>query len=298
MKYVVIIPAKDEESIIGYTLDLLINQTLKPLCILVIDNDSIDNTAEIIKGYSAKYDFIQYLNFKGEKSYSLGGKIVKIFNAGQIYLNSLNIKYDYIVKLDADIYLESNVFERISKYLENGNYGIVSPLAYILHGNKRIYSSTPDWHTSGDFKVYNKYCLESIGGLKEDLGWDCADNIMAIEAGFKTKVFRDINYEQKRPIGKYSVIKGYRRQGLGAYNLRYNFFYLILKVFHDLIKPPVILGAINYLIGYFSGYFKLKTRELNRSQAKILNGLLWDSFFYRLRNNRFYLTQVFKRNNN
>lgn len=298
MNYVVIIPAKDEESMIGSTLDLLINQTIKPLCILVIDNDSSDNTAEIIKGYAANYGFIKYMNFEGEKSYSLGGKIVKIFNAGQNYLNSLSIDYDYIVKLDSDIYLENYVFERISQYLTNDNYGIVSPLAYTVHGKKRIYSSTPDWHTSGDFKVYNKYCLEAIGGLKEDLGWDCADNIFAIEAGFKTKVFRDINYEQKRPIGKYSIIKGYQRQGLGAYNLRYNFFYFILKVFHDSIKPPFILGAANYLIGYFSGHFKLKTRVLNRSQSKILNGLLWNSFFYRLRNNRFYLAQFFRKSNN
>ena len=216
MKYAVLIPAKDEESIIGTTLQLLINQTLQPSCIVVIDNDSADQTAAIIKDFASKYDFVKYMNYEGEPSYALGGKIVKIFNAGKNYLDTLGADYNYLVKLDADINLEKDVFEKIASYVEKDNFGIVSPLAYTLSEGNKVFTSTPDWHTSGDFKVYRKDCYEAMGGLREDLGWDCADNVIAMESGYKTMVLRDIHYEQTRPIGRYSLLKGWKRQGLGA----------------------------------------------------------------------------------
>lgn len=296
MNYVVIIPAKNEEGIIGSTLDLLVKQTFKPSCILVVDNGSSDKTQEIIKSYERNYPFIRYLNFSGDISYSLGGKIVRIFSAGKDFLDSLNINYDYIVKMDADISFENNIFERISNKLGEKGYGIVSPLPFIMENGKRIFTSTPDWHTTGDFKIYNKSCLEEMGGLKEDLGWDCADNISAMEKGYETKVFRDINYKQIRPIGRYSVLKGSKRQGMGAYKLRYGLPYVFLKFIHDLIKPPVIIGSIYYLNGFIYAVFKSRKRILTRKESQILRSLQWKDLLFRIRNKRFYLFQVFKKN--
>ncbi len=298
MNYTVIIPAKNEELIIGQTLDILLSQSLKPQCILVIDNDSEDNTSRIIKEYASLHPNVKYFNYQSENSYSLGGKIVKIFHAGKNHIDSLGIEYDYIVKMDADTKMEEDAFEKLSQRLQDQQYGIVSPLAFTLQNGKKVFTSTPDWHTSGDFKIYNRQCLEAMGGLPEDLGWDCADNIRAMEIGYATQVFRDIHYEQTRPIGRYSLLKGWKRQGIGAWKLRYNLAYLLLKSIHDFFKPPLMLGSVYYLSGYLTAFFRRYPRTLTPKQGKILRRLFWKSLFSRLRTGHFYILQRLARNKN
>ena len=250
MKYVVIIPAKNEEGSIEEVILSCTNQIIRPQCILIMDNDSNDRTAEIVKALKKKDSIIQYFNYKSNSKYSLGGKIVKIFDNGKKYIDQQGIVYDYLAKIDADISFNNKVFLDISKVIKNKNLGIVSPTAYIKQNNKIIYSSTPSWHTTGDMKIYNKQCYEDIGGLIEDLGWDCADNIAAMEKGYNTEVLSEVFYRQNRPIGRYSILKGWKRQGIGAYKLRYNYPYIFLKIFHDLFRPPYIIGTIPAQIFY------------------------------------------------
>lgn len=293
MNYVVVIPAKNEQTNIAVTLSFLAGQTLAPKCILVIDDNSTDNTARVIKEYAARYPFIRYYHYPGEKKYVLGSKIVKIFNEGKRHIDQLGIEYDYIVKLDADNHLSNNIFEKIALSIQDKNYGIVSPLAFSWQNGKVIYTSTPDWHTIGDFKIYNKVCYEKMGGLIEDLGWDCADNITAMEAGYKTQVLRHIHYENRRPVGRFSLLKGRKRQGIGAFKLRYSILYLILKTVHDLFRPPVLLGSFYYLFGYFAAMFQQQPRILTPPQGKMLRRLLWESFRQRFHKRQFFLLQYF-----
>ncbi len=293
MKYVVVIPAKNEEDKIGSTLTSLIRQTLQPKLVVVVDNESDDKTSQIVKDFSARFKYIQYLSFSGEKAYALGGKIVQIFTVGKKHIDQQGISYDYIVKMDADINLSKDVFSKIASHVAKGDkFGIVSPLAYIKQNGHKVYTSTPDWHTAGDFKVYNRKCYEAIGGARQDLGWDCADNLSAMEQGYVTRVFRDVYYEQTRPIGRYSLLKGWKRQGVGAFKLRYNFFYLLLKSVHDVFKSPFFLGSMYFLWGYFSAFISQRKRVVTKPQGKILRKLLWQSLFHRLKSGGFYLFQV------
>lgn len=292
MKYNVIIPAKNEENNIEAAVFSILNQTAPPNLILVADNESTDKTAEKIKALQQKHSNLIYLNYKGEKKYSLGGKIVKIFKYGKKHIDNIDDEYDYIVKMDADVILEKDVFLKIFNKIKNSNYGIVSPLAYIRQNQRVIYNSTPDWHTSGDLKIYNKKCYEEIGGLKEDLGWDCADNIFAIEKGYKTAVLKDVSYEQKRPMGRYSLLQGWKRQGTGAYKLRYNYFYFFIKFFHDFFRKPLIIGSFICMYSFIKSHFDGTTRVLDKKQGKILRKLFWKSLFSGTRKKRFYLFQL------
>ncbi|MFW5701183.1 MAG: glycosyltransferase [Cyclobacteriaceae bacterium] len=297
MKYVVIIPAKNEELCLAQTLDNLLHQTIRPQCILIVDNDSTDNTPNIVKNYSSINDNIKLYEFKNGNDYSLGGKIVKIFHAGKTYLDNLKVDYDYIIKMDADTRFDNKIFEELSNKITGQSLGIFSPIAFTHQNNHRVYASSPEWHTLGDFKIYNRQCLEKMGGLPEDLGWDCADNIRAMEIGYATQVFRDIGYEQTRPIGRYSLLKGWKRQGIGAWKLRYNPLYLFIKSLHDILKPPLFIGSLFYLFGYFTAMLGRYPRVLTKKQGKILRKLFWKSLLDRFRKGRFYIFQIVKRNN-
>jgi glycosyltransferase involved in cell wall biosynthesis len=297
LKYAIIIPAKNEEESLPRTLDSIVSQTKLPEVVVIVDDSSTDNTSRVIKKYSDKYPFIKYSLKQGKNNtYSLGGKVVEVFNHGLKFIDDKGYDYDYVVKMDADIFFREGLFQELTERLKNQKFGIVSCTPYMLIDKTKLFINSPGWHTNGDFKMYHKKCLEKIGGLKKDLGWDCADNIMAMNNGWDTMVFRDLYYEQVRPIGRYSVKKGIVRQGIGAYKLRHSLPYILIKIMHDMVKKPYIIGGFYYLQGYFKAYFKFPERTLSKREGKILRGLLWKSFFDRLRNGDFVIFQIFKKN--
>ena len=58
MNYQIIIPAYNEEQFIGLTLDSLVNQTILPSKIIVVDDNSTDATSEIVQSYFGKHPYI------------------------------------------------------------------------------------------------------------------------------------------------------------------------------------------------------------------------------------------------
>lgn len=294
MKYVIVIPAKNEAEGISVTIDSILSQTLLPESVLVLDDGSTDQMRSVIEHYMAKSSLIQYyFNEQSETTYVLGGKIVKLFLKGKSLIDSQNIEYDFIVKMDADIRFGPQFMEAIALKVKSDNFGIVSGTPFAIENDRKVFIISPEWHTNGDFKIYNRKFLESSENFPKDLGWDCADNLLAIEKGFSTAAFRDINYEQNRPIGRFSSKKGRKRQGLGAYKLGYSWSYLTLKVLHDLVKPPFITGSWFYLSGYFEGKLKKLPKTVNHNQQKLLRKLMWQSFSQRLKNRNFFIFQLF-----
>lgn len=298
MKYAVIIPAKNEERDLTVTLEGITNQSLLPEVVLIIDNNSTDGTAEVIKEYANKYPYVLYLFDNKGKGYELGAPIVRLFNRGLEYLTQQDYQFEYIVKMDADVKLETDTFERINEYIHEEQHppGILSCIPSLSLNGRIKQMISPEWHTNGQLKIYNLQCLDEIGGLKADLGWDCADNIQAMQKKWKTYVIPYLTYELSRPVGRYSLKKGAVRQGLGAYKLRHSILYVLLKMFHDMFRKPYVLFSLYYFYGYISGAFKRKKRILNKKEGKMLRKLLWASFLKRLRKNQFILLQKNKSN--
>jgi len=294
MKYVIIIPAKNEEQDLPNTLKSICSQTRKPEMVLVVDDGSTDNTKGVVSEFAKDNAFIKIIERKSaETVYSLGGKVVEVFNYGLGELSKMNVDYDFVLKMDADVVFESTLFEELEKRIDKEEMlGIASCTPYYEDENKgRVVDNSPDWHTNGQFKIYNKNLFSDIVGLMQDLGWDCADNIQAIEKGWKTLVYKDLYYKLSRPIGRFSVKKGAVRQGIGAYKLRYNFLYVLLKVLHDSLRKPYLLLGFYYLQGYIKAHFKYRKRTLTRKQGKLLRKLLWDSMFSRMKNKEYMVLQ-------
>ncbi len=297
MNYIVVIPVKNEEKTIGSTLKSLVNQKIPCVRCVVVDDMSTDNTAAIIKEFKQEHSYILYLKNQSSIEYLVGGHVVKLFKLGKELLDKENIDYDYIVKLDADVSFGEDFMSKIASKLEsNCKYGIVSGTPFYYQGESKIYEYSPLWHTHGQFKIYNRQCLKEMGGIREKLGWDCADNIIAMEKGWDTEAFRDVNYEMSRKVGgKSSLLKGKIKHGKGAYNLGYSPGYLMIKFIHDLLKPPYILGGFNYVRGYLFQFFHREQRILDKNQVKLLRKFFWISFYERLSHRNFIFFQIFFR---
>lgn len=106
MKISVIVPAYNSEAFLRETLDCLINQTLKDIQIIIINDGSTDSTADIIAEYSARHP-----------------QILPVYqeNAGVSAARNNGIKHSagkYTMFLDSDDLLSGDALENVYDALE------------------------------------------------------------------------------------------------------------------------------------------------------------------------------------
>ena len=61
MKYVLITPARNEEAFIEKTLASMVAQTVPPERWVIVDDGSVDNTAEIVAPFAKQISWIELL---------------------------------------------------------------------------------------------------------------------------------------------------------------------------------------------------------------------------------------------
>lgn len=123
IKVSIIIPVYNVERYLNQCLDSVVNQTLKEMEIIVINDGSTDNSLEIIKKYQNLYDLITVIDKKNE-----GVSIAR--NLG------LEIaKGEYIYFLDSDDYIELNMLEKMYHIAKREDADIVQCGIEIFENN-------------------------------------------------------------------------------------------------------------------------------------------------------------------
>ena len=95
-KICVLIPARNEEKTISSTLESLKNQNLRDLHIIVIDDNSNDNTKIFVEKFKKKYTKLKLLD--GMKLPD--GWVGKVWALKQGVDHALKKNYDYFLKLN------------------------------------------------------------------------------------------------------------------------------------------------------------------------------------------------------
>ena len=136
MKFLIIIPAHNEEKSIFFTLESLKNQTFQDFEVIVVNDGSTDKTAEIVHKFISTVTLsgVEASNFKllnlESSVHEPGAKVVRTFNKG-LQTTDLN-HFDIICKFDADIIFPKNYLKRINEvYESNPKAGMVSGLVKI-----------------------------------------------------------------------------------------------------------------------------------------------------------------------
>jgi len=187
-KYVIITPAKNEANYIETLIKSVIDQTIRPLEWIIVDDNSDDDTARIVMDYCKKYSWIKLIrHYDSVKLRESGAKVVRAFYKG---FDALKVKnYDFIVKLDADLKLPKNYFEMVAKTFEQyPEVGICGGYCVINKNGKIVKERSHDKHLRGAIKAYKRECFEDIGGIKETLGWDGLDQYMALFKGWEIRI--------------------------------------------------------------------------------------------------------------
>jgi len=250
MHYYIIIPAHNEEAFLADTLNSILRQSLLPKKVVVVNDNSSDNTEKIIDEFLTLSPIFQKINRKSTSDHMPGSKVVKAFNQG---LSNVDKAYDFIVKLDADCILPDNYFEHIA-YVFKGNpkVGIAGGFAYEQETDgswKRNHPMHLD-HVRGAFKAYTKSCFEAIGGLKSAMGWDTVDELLARYHDYEIHTNAKLHVKHLRPTGKAYNQKARLLQGKAMYTMRYGYWISFIASIKMAIKQRNTNAFFDNMEGY------------------------------------------------
>lgn len=269
MKYYIVIPAHNEEAFIALTLQSLVEQTVLPNKIVVVNDNSSDATSTIVLDFISKYPLIDLIEKTSALIHLPGSKVIQAFQTG---FETLDNDYDFIVKADADLIFPDNYFETIIKHFQSDErIGMVGGFAYIEKNGAFILENLTDKdHIRGAFKAYRKETFIQIGGLKPAMGWDTVDELLCKFYNWKVVTDATLKVKHLKPTGaNYNKTARYK-QGEAFYTLGYGFFITaIASAKLAMMKKKPLL-----FIDYINGFWKAKSAKtpllVSKEQAKFI----------------------------
>lgn len=277
----IVIPAHNEASLIGKTLESLIAQSMLPKKIVVVNDNSTDQTAVVVNEYINQHSFISLVNTNSSADHMPGSKVVNAFYQG---FKTLDDSYDVICKFDADLIFPNNYIEQlIQHFQENERTGMCGGFCYIQKENDWILENlTNKDHIRGALKAYRKLCFEDIGGLKPAMGWDTIDELVAQYHQWEIKTDPSLKVKHLKPTGNTYNPKAKYKQGEAFYSMRYGFIItFIASVKLAFLKKKPIL-VIAYLIGFFKAKREQRSYLVTKPEGVFIRKLRWKKILRKL----------------
>ena len=113
MKISVIIPVYNSSTYLRKCLDSVVNQTLKDIEIIVINDGSTDDSKNIIEEYLCKYKNIIFIDQENKGIGKTRNIVIKKATG------------EYITFVDSDDYIKENMLEEYYKYAKKHNFDLV-----------------------------------------------------------------------------------------------------------------------------------------------------------------------------
>ena len=274
MNYYVVIPSYNEEAFISLTLQSLLDQTILPSKIVVVNDNSTDSTASIVSEFVKNNPRISLVNKTSETIHLPGSKVIQAFQTG---FATLDNHYDFIVKADADLIFPSNYFETISNHFQSDeSIGMAGGFAYIeKNGDYVLENLTDKDHIRGAFKAYRKETFKQIGGLKPAMGWDTVDELLCKFYNWKVVTDATLKVKHIKPTGaNYNKAARYK-QGEAFYSLGYGFIITaIASAKLAMMKKKPFLFT-DYIIGFWKAKLIKKPLLVTPEQAKFIRNYRW-----------------------
>ena len=281
MNFYIVIPAHNEQDTIGLTLDSLVNQTLLPKHIVIVNDNSTDQTSKVVSEFTKKHQWISLVENVSSEKHLPGSKIIKAFYKGY---ETLDDNYDVICKYDADLIFPENYLETLaSHYKSDEKLGMIAGHCYIeKDGNWELENLTGKEHIRGALKAYRKSCFLDIGELKPAMGWDTIDELLALYHNWTFRTDDTLKVKHLKPTGvTYNEASKYL-QGEAWYKLRFG---LVLTALAS-AKLAYRKRSFWYFKYYISGYLKAKNKKadylITPEQGKFIRNFRWKQMLKKL----------------
>ena len=296
MKFLIVIPAHNEEKNILFCLESLKKQTHTAYEAVVVNDGSTDRTREVVESFILQNPKFTVRNLESS-GHEPGAKVVRTFNRGLEHVD-LN-HFDIICKFDADIVFPANYLHKVNEVYENRpEAGMVSGLVRIKKSvfEKNLAFDFKDekrqWifenissknHVRGPIKSYRKKCLEDMGGLRPVLGWDNIDVMLAKKNGWEVITIKDVWVKHLRPTAyKYRKQKA-EKLGEYFYNIGLNLPLAAISSAKSCFKNRSFSEFFTTLRTFLR---QKGEKQLSKEEIRYIRNLRWREIWTRSRKDR------------
>ena len=278
----VIIPARNEKFTIAETLNSVLNQGLKKLFILIVDDNSNDGTSKLAKKTLIEAKFNKFKIIKGKKlKKGWSGKVWALKQAID-YLKQKKEITHYLF-IDSDIVLEKNIINDTLRFLKNKKLIMVSLMAKL--------NCQSFWEKllipSFIYFFQKLYPFSSVNNLKSSVAAAAGGYIICTSRPFLKKNL--YNYIKDKVIDDCNIARLLKKEGkiwLGLTNrIKSNRNYekfrdlrkMIARTAFEQLKYSitlVILSTFGMLLIYVYPYFALVTNFNNLDTFRLTINLV------------------------
>jgi biofilm PGA synthesis N-glycosyltransferase PgaC len=255
-KYVLITPVRDEEEYLPLTIKSVIDQTIRPVEWVIVNDGSKDGTGRIIDEYASKYPWIRavHRNDRGYRKWGAG--IIEAFYDGFHALTCRD--WEFMSKIDGDLSFAPDYFENaFQKFDENSKLGIGGGFLYHVDNGQKILERHPVFHVRGGAKIYRRACWDALSGLWVGPGSDTVDEVKANMLGWSSMSFMDLQIHHHRWTGAaYGRWGGIVKNGKTDYVSGYHPLFVLVKAGVRVFQKPYVLGSAALVYGYVSAYLE------------------------------------------
>jgi biofilm PGA synthesis N-glycosyltransferase PgaC len=253
VNYVLITAARNEEAVIEHTLQSVVAQTVPPLRWIIVDDGSTDRTAEIVREYVRRHDWIVLLRRPRRANRNFAGKVHAV-NAGLEAMNDLS--FEVVGNLDADVSFDREYMEFLLQKFENDPRLGVAGTPFTQEGG---YDSTRDsfegeQYVAGPCQLFRYRCFRNIGGYVPNPagGVDWIAVMTARMHGWTVKAFSEKRFHHHRSMGtaERSEASAMFSYGEKDYYLGGSLLWEIVRATYRTTKAPIVVGGLALLLGY------------------------------------------------
>ena len=244
LEYAAVTPARNEAENLARLAASMAAQTLPPSAWVIVDDGSTDETPAIAETLARSHEWVHVLRLPGQSTIVRGGPVVRAFSAGLARLGDLP---DVVVKLDADVSLPDDYFDRLMRaFEEDDRLGMASGNACEFEANAWVRRHMTDGSLWGATRAYRRECLEAVLPLEQRMGWDGIDALRANLAGWTTQTIPDLDFRHHRREGDRdgSRRRAWAAQGNASYFMGYRLSYLLLRSLHAAVREPAAVAMI------------------------------------------------------
>lgn len=274
MNIQIIIPVYNEANYLTETLQSFADQTLLPQKIIIVNDNSTDESQKIIDDFTSKYSFFESLQTTSEQKHIPGSKVINAFYKG---FSLVSKDFDFIGKFDADVILPKNYFEATLQLFEkNEKVGIAGGNLYIQNKDQWVFENiSKKTKVRGPIKLYRRACFEAIDGLKKSIGWDTVDGLLAQYYGWSIATDTNLKVKHLKPTGKKYHKDAKYKQGEAFYKMRYGFFLTTIAALKLALSKKEFGFFFNCIRGYFRAKRNNQSYLVTKKEGSFIRKLRW-----------------------
>lgn len=236
-QYAVLLCVRNEAAIIHQTITSILNQTIPPQHVVVVDDGSTDSTPHVLKAWRDQIHVITRRDrgFSALSSYLLAD----VYNRGFHYLAQQN-DWQFLLIGASDVLFPSRYMEKLLVFMGK---------EYAITSGKSIYTRLRSDTVDGGGRLITRQVIEGMGGgFIRSYDWESTPLRYARFKGWKVG-HASIQFIERQP---HTQGRSYIDWGRAMKDACYHTLAVLGRVFGSVVIEGDINKGIKLLVGYFS----------------------------------------------